>query len=65
MGGTSGHVKGKSKVETYLKYVNLTETQGDTFLDGNPNPALKKYCKREMVQDVETGEWVLHYHLHT
>lgn len=65
MGGTRGQVRGKSKIETYLAYVDLVEANAETFLDRNPDPAFKKFCKHEMVQDVETGEWVLHYHLHT
>lgn len=65
MGGTRGEVRGKSKVETYLKYVDLVEGYGDTFPDRIPDPAHKKHCKREMVLDPQTEEWVLYYRLHT
>jgi hypothetical protein len=65
MGGTRDQVRGKSKIETYLAYVDLVGAHGDTFQDRNPIPSHKKQCKREMVQDLETGEWVLHYRLHT
>ncbi|TIW25871.1 MAG: hypothetical protein E5V81_06845 [Mesorhizobium sp.] len=65
MGGTSGEVRGKSKVETYLKYFDLCAGIGSMMEGRNPDPAFKKYTKRQMVQDSETGEWVLYYHLHT
>lgn len=65
MGGLTDEVRGRSKSETYQKYVEVVEGYGDTFLDRIPDPKYKKYCKRVMVQDPNTGEWVLHYHLHT
>ena len=65
MGGMNGEVRGESKAETYLNYVALVESFGDTFQEYHPDPKYKKRCKRLMVQDSETGEWVLHYHLHT
>jgi hypothetical protein len=65
MGGENGYVRGRSKAETYQKYAALVEGFGDTFQTHLPDPARKKHCKKLMVQDPETGEWVLHYHLHT
>jgi hypothetical protein len=65
MGGMTDEVRGRSKIGTYLKYVKLTEGFGETFQDRDPDPRYKKVCKREMVQDPDTGEWVLHFHLHT
>lgn len=65
MGGTAGQVRRKSKIETYSAYVDVVEGYGETFQDRSPDPVNKKQCKREMVLDLETGEWVLHYHLHT
>ncbi len=65
MGGTVGEVRGQSKIETYEKYADLVEHVGDTFADRYPDPAYKKFTKRQMVQDPETGEWVLSYRLHT
>ena len=65
MGGTSGEARGASKIEAYLNYVDRVEGWGDTFQSHSPNPQNKKLCKRQMVQDPATGEWVLHYHLHT
>ena len=65
MGGITGQMRGSSKIETYLAYVDLVDGYGETLSDRNPEPAHKKQCKREMVRDLETGEWVLHYHLHT
>jgi hypothetical protein len=65
MGGTNGKVRGQSKAETYFKYVDVVDGCRDTFQDFYPDPKYKKKCKEFMVQDSETGEWVLHYHLHT
>jgi hypothetical protein len=65
MGGMSGEVRGRSKGGTYANYVKEIEGFGDTFQDHDPDPALKKDCKRQMIQDPDTGEWVLHFHLHT
>ena len=63
--GMTGEVCGRSKIETYLQYAELVEAYGDTFLDHSPNPKNKKLCKKLMDQDPDTGEWVLHFHLHT
>ncbi len=65
MGGMNGEVRGQSKAEAYVKYVEAVDGFGDTFGDRCPDPKYKKECKSLMVQDSETGEWVLHYHLHT
>ena len=63
MGGMSGEVRGKSKIDAYLHY--LRETEGYEDWTSLPNPRHKKACKREMVWDPEAEEWVLHYHLHS
>jgi hypothetical protein len=65
MGGTRGEVRGKSKIETYLNYVEETEPLEDLFTDMYPDPRYKKLCKSYMVWDPDAGEWVLSYHLHT
>lgn len=65
MGGIHGIVRGNSKIDTYLKYTMLVEEQGNGLLDRNPDPENKKGCKKLMERDPETGEWVLHYHLHS
>lgn len=65
MGGMTGEVRGQSKIGAYLKYAEQVEGFGDTFQDHNPDPRNKKLCKRCMIQDPDTGEWVLYYHLHT
>ena len=65
MGGMNGEVRGQSKAETYLKYVEEVDGFGDTFQERHPDPKYKKECKRLMVRDSETGEWVLRFHLHT
>ena len=65
MGGQSGETRGKSKIEVYLKYERLIEGVGEIFQSRNPDPKNKKLCKKLMVWDPDTGEWVLYYHLHT
>jgi hypothetical protein len=63
MGGTYGEIRGQSKIEVYLEYLEMTK---DTIFETKiPDPEYKKHCKNLMVQDPETEEWVLHYHLHT
>ena len=63
MGGTNGEVRGASKIEAYLKYAEIAEN--DMFPTRLPDPKNKKGCKRAMVWDPDTEEWVLHFHLHT
>lgn len=63
MGGNNGEIRGPSKIEVYLEYLDMTEDS--IFETKIPDPKNKKHCKRVMVQDPETEEWVLHYHLHT
>lgn len=65
MGGLSGQIRGKSKIETYLKYKEQVEQWEGLFEDQQPDPKFKKHCKSLMFQDSSTGEWVLNYHLHT
>jgi hypothetical protein len=62
MGGFSGEKRGKSKIEVYLKYQEKFEDWEGSF---DPDPKYKKFCKRQMIWDSDTGEWVLHYYLHT
>ncbi len=62
MGGMSGTVRGASKIETYLKYQE--EARDEMWGDRTP-PFNKKVCYRLMERDPDTGEWVLHYHVHT
>jgi len=55
-------VRGKSKIDAYIDYQRITENwDGSAY----PEPKNKKFCKSLMELDPETGEWVLHYHLHT
>ena len=65
MGGTHGEVRGRRKIDAYLEYAAMIEQVGETLPDQYPSPHNKKRCKKLMVQDPDTGEWVLHYHLHT
>ena len=65
MGGMRDMITGASKAEAYGKYLQVVENLGPTFLEHHPDPKYKKACKRQMVQDPQTGEWVLHFYLHT
>ena len=65
MGGLNGQIRGKSKIEVYLKYKKQVEEWEELFEDQHPDPIFKKFCKSLMFQDQSTGEWVLNYHLHT
>lgn len=58
MGGMWGEVRGATKIETYLKYVE--ECEGWP-LAHNPDPKYKKWCKRQMERDPETREFVLKF----
>jgi hypothetical protein len=62
MGGASGAIRGRTKIETYLRYVEETEKMEGSW---DPEPRLKKFCKRLMAKDPDTGEWVLPYHWHS
>jgi hypothetical protein len=58
MGGYNGEVRGGTKIETYLKYIQRCESWE---LDHNPEPKNKKYCKRQMEWDPERKHWVLKF----
>ena len=57
MGGVTLEVRGRSKPETYARFVQQAER--NPHPDIYPDPKHKKMCKRMMVQDPQTGEWVL------
>jgi len=65
MGGLSGEVRGKSKIEAYLNYVKEIERWGGAMNSHEPDAEYKKVCKSLTKQDPETGEWVLRYHFHS
>jgi len=65
MGGLSGEVRGRSKGETYAKYLEEVLAAQEVFGDIKPDANYKKWCKSRMKQDLETGEWVLSFHFHT
>jgi len=62
VGGASGKVSGKKKIDVYLEYQEITD---NWYGSVDPDPKNKKFCKSLMKLDPETGDWVLHYHLHT
>ena len=69
MGGEYGEVRGKTKIECYLAYIEHCEgwAGNDDFNDFSQSPDVrhKKVCYKEMEWDPEEKEWVLHFHLHT
>lgn len=65
MGGVTGQFRDTSKIKAYLKYAEEVDAFGDLFGSRNPDPRNKKLCKKLMIQDPDTGEWVLNYRLHT
>jgi len=58
MGGYGGEVRGKTKIETYLRYVDKCE---EWDLAHSPEPKHKKYCKKAMVWDEQRREWILEF----
>jgi hypothetical protein len=62
MGGASGEVSGKTKIETYQRYIEQAEKMEGSW---DPPPRLKKICKSLMEKDADTGEWILRYHWHS
>ena len=63
MAGGNGSVRGKSKIETYLRYVETAEANGDW--SSIPDARHKKACEKAMTWDPDVEEWVLHFHLHS
>ena len=65
MGGIRGEVRGKTKLGTYKEFrrqVNRKEIEEDTGLYMDAGIGGKQDLYRMMEKDLETGEWVLHYH---
>jgi hypothetical protein len=58
MGGYGGEVRGSTKIETYLRYVEKCE---EWDLDHSPEPKNKKFCKRWMTWDEARKEWILEF----
>ena len=58
MGGCNGEVTGKTKIQTYLNYVEECESWP---LDHDPDPRHKKHCTKLMQWDGESKEWVLEF----
>ena len=56
MGDLFGRIRGRSKLEVWLKLRDLHRTAGG-YVD--PDPKNKKSCKKEMALDAETHEWTL------
>jgi hypothetical protein len=65
MGSIHGEIRGESKIETYLKYVDEIKKWGGTFNEHFPDAKYKKVCKNLMEQDPKSEEWVLRYRFHT
>jgi hypothetical protein len=58
VGGYRGEVRGKSKADTYLRYLEECERWD---LSRYPDPKCKKSCKKQMVWDDTQKEWVLKF----
>jgi len=59
MGSFRGEVRGSSKIETYIKYLEVSESWD---LTRHPDPKCKKFCKKQMEWDPVKKEWILKYH---
>lgn len=64
MGGSTDEVRGQNKGECAERFQQLLDDQLDGW-DVRPDTRSKRALKALMVQDPDTGEWVLHYHAHT
>lgn len=61
MGGTWGEVRGQTKIETYLRYVDRCEGWPGSHY---PTPTGKKWCYKQMQWDDKGEEWVLSFRFH-
>lgn len=59
--GTGGEVRGKTKIQTYIKYKERCESWPGSHA---PDPDGKKYCYKCMEWDDRREEWVLPYFWH-
>jgi len=55
--GASGELRGKTRIEVYLRYQGLRQ---DDSWDWHPDN--KKDTKKAMFRDPQTGEWVLRFY---
>lgn len=65
MGGTGGTVRGKTKIECYLKFrksVNRQKIEDSTGLYMDAGTGTKAELYKQMKKDAKTDEWVLYYH---
>ena len=65
MGGMGGYVRGKTKIEVYLKFrqtVDRRKIEEETGLYMDAATGNKPELYRQMEKDPETNEWVLFYH---
>ncbi|HTX22443.1 MAG TPA: hypothetical protein VMD27_11400 [Candidatus Aquilonibacter sp.] len=65
MGSVHGEIRGESKIDVYLKYVDEIKKWDGVFDEHFPDAKYKKVCKNLMEQDPNSGEWVLRYRFHT
>ena len=65
MGGMGGSVRGKTKIECYLRFrkqINRQRIEDSTDLYMDAGGGTKSEIYQQMKKDPETGEWVLYFH---
>lgn len=62
MGGMHGYIRGKTKLETWLKFKKMFLRDPEPHGLHLDTPVGKKDAFRNMEWDEKTKEWVLFYH---
>jgi hypothetical protein len=65
VGGIRNQVRGRTKIETWLKFQKVKREILGRYEMVCRWPANKKEAYGQMEEDPETGEWVLEYNFHT
>ncbi len=66
MGGMNGEVRGRTKIETWLKFQKERRKIRARFEGLHLRwPSNKREALEQMQKDDTTGEWVLEYNFHT
>jgi hypothetical protein len=67
VGGISHEVRGRTKIETWLKFTKVKREILERYEDSMHLrwPSSKKEAYEQMTKDASTGEWVLRYNFHT
>jgi hypothetical protein len=62
MGGMHGDVRGRTKIETWLRFKRELRSDEPPYGLTLDWPQSKAEAYRMMEKDEETGEWILRYH---